>query len=206
MVHYRADNRTLASLRHHSGTARLFLPYFLPYFLASFLIHIPLLFPSTRLLTLLIFLLFFVLSHFISSIVYSHWTFFPRQLFSDSLSVILWAPSVHLSVCLSPAFRALLYCFLYLLPEQHSVYCWSAGAVKMWFQCRNTEFVQLRTTVPLISLSGRCELLMWSGVLFGRFGSLHTEPTFRIESSEWQLVIGLQPLTLSSPGKRDHMH
>lgn len=74
----------------------------------------------------------------------------------------------------------------------------------MWFQCRNTESVQLRITVPLISLSGRCELLMWSVVLFGRFGSLHAQPTFRIESSDWQLVIGPQPPTLQPCRERPH--
>lgn len=74
----------------------------------------------------------------------------------------------------------------------------------MWFQCRITESVQLRITVPLISLSGRCELLMWSVVLFGRFGSLHAQPTFRIESSDWQLVIGPQPPTLQPCRERPH--
>lgn len=96
--YYRADNRTLASLRRHSGTARPLLPSIVPSFLPSFLPHIhP---PSLSLHSSLYpshipFILCFV--SFISSLVYSQWTFSPPHLFTDSQSVILWC----LSVCLS---------------------------------------------------------------------------------------------------------
>lgn len=95
--YYRADNRTLTSLRRHSGTARPLLPSIVPSFLPSFLPHIhP---PSLSLHSSLYpshipFILCFV--SFISSLVYSQWTFSPPHLFTDSQSVILWC----LSVCL----------------------------------------------------------------------------------------------------------
>lgn len=98
--YYRADNRTLTSLRRHSGTARPLLPSIVPSFLPSFLPHIhP---PSLSLHSSLYpshipFILCFV--SFISSLVYSQWTFSPPHLFTDSQSVILWCLSVCLSVC-----------------------------------------------------------------------------------------------------------
>lgn len=103
--YYRADNRTLASLRRHSGTARPLLPSIVPSFLPSFLPHIhP---PSLSLHSSLypsIFLLFFVLS-----------LSYPLLSIHTGLFLLLTCLQIHrvlfYGVCLSVCFYWIQFCW-----------------------------------------------------------------------------------------------
>lgn len=104
--YYRADNRTLASLRRHSGTARPLLPSIVPSFLPSFLPHIhP---PSLSLHSSLYpshipFILCFV--SFISS------RLFTVDFFSSSLVYRFTECYFMVSVCLSVCFYWIQFCW-----------------------------------------------------------------------------------------------